>query len=336
MIHVVLDTNIYRNNPSRDNLHFKALEKLSKAGVIRLHIPYVVMREFQTQQREIYSKDLTKAMSGLSGLSRKQLDTDILDKLKTLKNELNNESENILSDAESQIAQWANNIGANLYPLCIDQANAALEAYFQGKPPLKSIKARDDIPDSFIVQSIYKLNAENNGIHVIAGDGKVRDAFSDEEHIVTYESLAGFIENDLMQDELKDIDLINNIGPIVDAIQQYENDEAEILSFISNNVGEKIVSKTFSDQSIPDDNNEATITSYDEAEDIELDFSEIGYYGNEQFGIPFSLKIVVLAYYYIFKSDYYCMDADLSGCAINEAIFDYLMTNYPVYMINTY
>ncbi len=259
-----------------------------------------------------------------------------MDKLKTLKNELNNESENILSDAESQIAQWANNIGANLYPLCIDQANAALEAYFQGKPPLKSIKARDDIPDSFIVQSIYKLNAENNGIHVIAGDGKVRDAFSDEEHIVTYESLAGFIENDLMQDELKDIDLINNIGPIVDAIQQYENDEAEILSFISNNVGEKIVSKTFSDQSIPDDNNEATITSYDEAEDIELDFSEIGYYGNEQFGIPFSLKIVVLAYYYIFKSDYYCMDADLSGCAINEAIFDYLMTNYPVYMINTY
>lgn len=76
MIHVVLDTNIYRDNPRRDNLHFKALEKLSKAGVIRLHIPYVVMREFQTQQREIYSKDLAKTTSGLHSLSKKQLDTD--------------------------------------------------------------------------------------------------------------------------------------------------------------------------------------------------------------------------------------------------------------------
>lgn len=310
LIHVVLDTNIYRNNPSRDNLHFKALEKLSKAGVIRLHIPYVVMREFQTQQREIYSKDLMKAISGLSGLSRKLLDADILDKLKALKNELDNESENILSNAENQITHWANDIEANLYPLCLDQTNAALEAYFQGSPPLKSIKAREDIPDSFIVQSIYKLNGENNGIHVVAGDGKVRDAFINEDTINTYDSLSGLIETELIQNELKDIDLIDNIGPIVEAIQQHENEESEILSFICNNIGEAIVWKTFTDQSIPDDNNEATINSYCEAEDIELDFSEIGYYGNGQFGIPFSLKIVVLATYYIFKSDFYCMDSD--------------------------
>lgn len=135
-MHVVLDTNIYRNNPSRDNLHFKALERLSKGSVLRLHIPYIVMREFQTQQREIYSKDLVKAVSGLSGLSRKQLDKGVLDKLNDLKSELEKESEDILSSAESQINNWAKNIGANIYPLCIDQTNAALEAYFQGKPPL--------------------------------------------------------------------------------------------------------------------------------------------------------------------------------------------------------
>lgn len=303
-----MDTNIYRDNPSRDNLHFKALEKLSKAGVIRLHIPYVVMREFQTQQREIYSKDLAKATSGLLSLSKKQLDTDILDKLKALKNELDNESENILSNAENQITQWANNIGANLNPLCIDQANAALEAYFQGKPPLKSIKVREDIPDSFIVQSIYKLNTENSGIHVVTGDVKVRDAFSEEENISAYNRLTDFIESDLIQDKLKDIDFISNIGPIVDAIQKYEHEEAEMLSFISNNIGEKIARKTFSDYSIPDDNHEASINSYGEAENIELDFSKIAYYGNGQFGIPFSLKIIVLANYYIFKPDYYCMD----------------------------
>ncbi|QMV13952.1 PIN domain-containing protein [Vibrio spartinae] len=310
MIHIVLDTNIYRNNPARDNLHFKALEKLSKAGLLCLHVPYVVLREFQTQQRDIYSKDLVKAISGLTGLSRKLLDEDILERLVSAKAELEGESENILSNAEDQITNWCDRIGAKLHPLCLDQASLALEAYFQGKPPLKSVKNREDIPDSFIVQSILKLHDDHNPIHVVAGDNKVREAFADEKTINTYESLSDFIEIDLIQDELKEVDLIDSIGTLVAAIQEFEDESSEIKCFLSNNIGESIVWKTFSDPSIPDDNHKATINSYDEAEDIELDFSEAGYYGNGQFGIPFKLRIVVLAHYYIFKSDYYCMDPE--------------------------
>lgn len=310
MIHIVLDTNIYRNNPARDNLHFRALEKLSKAGLLCLHVPYVVLREFQTQQRDIYYKDLGKAVSGLAGLSRRLLDEDILERLASAKAELEGESENILSNAESQITKWADSIGAKVHPLCLDQASLALEAYFQGKPPLKSVKNREDIPDSFIVQSILKLREDHNPIHVVAGDKKVEEAFVDEESINTYGSLSDFIESDLIQNELKEVDLIDNIGLLVAAVQQFETESSEIQYFLSSNIGESIVWKTFSDPSIPDDNHEATINCYGEAEDIELDFSEAGYYGNGQFGIPFSLRVTVLANYYIFKSDYYCMDPE--------------------------
>lgn len=265
------------------------------------------MREFQTQQREIYSKDLVKVVSGLSGLSRKLLDKSILDKLNDIKSEIEKEREGILSNAESQINNWFSEIGATIYPLCLEQASAALEAYFQGTPPLKSIKNREDIPDSFIVQSIYKINSETKKVHVVAGDKKVRDAFSSDNTITTYEHLSEFIETEHIQNELKDLDLIGNIDSIFDAIEQYENDNSEIMNFISTNVGESIVSKTFFDPSIPSDDNEATINGYDEAEGVELHFTEISYYGNGQFGIPFNAKIVVLADYYIFKSDYYCM-----------------------------
>lgn len=308
MIHIVLDTNIYRSNPARDNLHFRALEKLSKASSLCLHIPYVVLREFQTQQRELYSKDLEKAVSGLAGLSRKVLDEDILERLASAKAELERESENILSSAESQITKWADSIGAKVHPLCLDQANLALEAYFQGKPPLKAVKNREDIPDSFIVQSVLKLREVHNPIHMVAGDKKVKEAFANEENINTYESLSDLIESDLIQNELKEVDLIDNIDSLVAAMQRFENENSEIQCFISRNIGDSIVWETFSDPSIPDDNHEATINSYGEAEKIELDFSEAGYYGNGQFGIPFKLRISVLADYYIFKSDYYCMD----------------------------
>jgi len=310
LYHVVLDTNIYRQNPSRDNLHFKALERLSKGKIIKLHIPYIVLREFQTQQREIYSKDLDKAISGVSGLARKQLDSALLNDLNDIKEKLEDDSENILDGAESQFTDWAKDIGADIYPLCLEQTNEALEAYFQGKPPLKSVKNRNDIPDSFIVQSINKLRSEVGEVYAVVEDGKLRDAFVDDDKIKTYESLSDFIESEIIQDELKDIDLIDNIGSIVDAIEQYENDNSEIMNFIASNVGEYIVWKTFSDPSIPDDNNEATINSYGEAEDVELYFEDIAYYGDGQFGIPFDLKILVLADYYIFKSDYYCMDPE--------------------------
>ena len=311
MIHVVLDTNIYRSNPNRDSLYFKALEKLAKAGLLRLHIPYIVLREFQTQQREIYSKDLTKAVSGLSGLSKKLLDKDIAEKLSAAEVEIKGEYENILSNAENQITNWAENIGAQIQPLCLDQANLALEAYFQGKPPFKSAKTRKDIPDSFIVQSIYKLHLDVGKIHVVAGDDKIREAFSKEEAISTYKSLSDFIGSELIQNELKEVDLIDSVGPIVTAIQEFEDKSSKIQCFLSSNIGESIVWKTFSELSTPDDDNEATINSCGETKNIELNFTETGYYGNGQFGIPFKLKVTVLASYYIFKSDYHSMDPEI-------------------------
>lgn len=309
MIHVVLDTNVYRSNPSMDNLHFHAIEKLALAGELKLHIPYVVLREFQTQQREHYSKDLAKAISGLSGLTKKSLDNAIASKLVTLKNDLENDSPGILSSAEDQIVQWAKNIGAELLPLSLDQTKEALEAYFQGKPPLKSIKNREDIPDSFIFQSILELNSAYKEVHFVTGDSKILEAAKTAKMLV-HDSLATFVESQLIQDKLKDIDLIENIGPIVDALEAHEEQEGEIHSFLSRCIGEEIMWGKISDPSIPDDNHEATINSYYDPENIELDFPHARYYGNGQFGIPFTLENTVIAFYYIFKSDYYCLDPD--------------------------
>jgi hypothetical protein len=108
---------------------------------------------------------------------------------------------------------------------------------FQGTPPLKEVKNRNDIPDSFIVQSIYKLSSETKEeVHVVAGDEKVRNAFSNMDSIFTYESLSEFIESDHIQRGLKDLDLIENKGSIAKAIKQFENDNADIMTFISNHL----------------------------------------------------------------------------------------------------
>ncbi len=310
MIHVILDTNIFRNNPDRSNLNFKALEKLATANSVELHIPYVVEREFQTQQRDIYSKDIEKSLSGLAGLSRRQLSPELLEKVELIKKELENQKEPILYDAEQQLVNWCLSINAIRHPLCLEQAIDSLEAYFQGKPPLKAVKVRDDIPDSFVVRAIEKISKENGDVHVVAGDKKVQESFDENDKVTVYKSLSEFIEADLIQSELKDIDVIENLERIESAIIEFENEYGEISIAISKEIGEKILWETISDPSIPDDNNEASINSYYEPEDINLDFTDISYYGGGNFGVPFTLKILVGAIYYIFKADYYCMDHD--------------------------
>jgi rRNA-processing protein FCF1 len=326
MHHVILDTNIYRNDPSRKKLDFQALEKLAKSNRVILHIPYIVEREFQTQQSELCKKDALKAMSGLSSLSKKELSDDILKVVNDIKASLEDSVENILLDSEHQLIKWAESINANRVPLCLDQAEKAMESYFKGNPPLKIVKSREDIPDSFLLQAIEKIVEDYGDVHLVANDKKVLEAYEGHENIVTYKDLKLFIESEIIQNDLKDLNPLENIDEIEKAIVSYEEETHDIGLHISNKIGEFILWESFNDNSIPDDNNEATISSYGEVKSIEVLSNELAHYGDGKFGIPFSLKIEVYGFYYIFKADYYMMrennDFSLSVSDHNDHYFE--------------
>ncbi|MGF1684965.1 PIN domain-containing protein [Photobacterium minamisatsumaniensis] len=319
---MVIDTNIYRKNPKLDNLHFKALEKLTKAEVLKLHIPYVVQREFQTQQREFCKKEINKSISGLNSLLRRPLSESVLEDVQTLKDNLDSNYNEILESSEAYFIDWADRAGAEFIPLCEEQALKAMEAYFCGTAPLTQVKAREDIPDSFIVQAITKLSAASKDVVVIAEDGKLRKSFESSKDIHTYSQLSEFIESEKIQDELKDIDLIKNLPDIIEALAGYEDGTSEISTEISWLAGDKVCGSSFHDPSIPDDNNEAYISSFGEVDHIELDFSDVPYYGSGNFGIPFELVIDVYAYYYIFKADYYGLENPPSVSDHNDHYFE--------------
>lgn len=311
MIHVLIDTSIYRQNPKRDSLNFIAIEKLADANWLKVHIPYIVEREFQTQQREIYSKDLNNAINGLNGLARKQLSPEYSKTIQRITEELESKKELILDDAENQFTEWGKKINANRFPLCIEQANEALESYFRGKPPFKNIKSRDDIPDSFIVQSVLKIcNEVETQIHLVAHDKKLREAFNENDKIKTYQKLSDLIETSLVQQELKDLDFLDNLDEVTKSLVAFENEHQEIHNAISSEIGEALIGKNIYDNTIYDDENAAIINGYYDAKDIKIDFDDINYYGSGHIGMSFSLKILVSAYFYIFKSDYHAMPDD--------------------------
>ncbi len=316
MIHVVLDTNIYRHNPARDNLGFRALGKMAKAGLLKLHIPYIIEREFQTQQRKNYSDDLNQVVTGLNGLTRKQLSPTIAARISSLKEELERDSEVILADSENQFTNWAEDIGANRYSLSLEQAQEAFEAYFQGKPPFKQPKIRDDIPDAFIVQAVKSLLQINGKLHFIVGDKKVGEAFESNDSIIVYKKLDEFIETELVQNELKEVDMLENLEAIKQMIQDYELNEQGINEHIIKKVGDQLEGVDIYSDEAPAFDNKMTIYGWWEPDNVELDFSELTYYGNGYFGIPFMVKMKVSVTFYIYKSDYI-------GMSESSKVFDW-------------
>ncbi len=68
MIHVALDTNIYRHNPSLDSAGFKSLTYLAKRKSICIHIPYVVEHEFSTDLVHKHKLKIDSAIKSISGI----------------------------------------------------------------------------------------------------------------------------------------------------------------------------------------------------------------------------------------------------------------------------
>jgi hypothetical protein len=85
MLDILIDTNIYRKDPNQTGLPFKAIERLCKAGALRLHIPYIVLREFQTQQLEQYRKEMQAAFKGISTVLDRRLSGEVKSQLAGIK-----------------------------------------------------------------------------------------------------------------------------------------------------------------------------------------------------------------------------------------------------------
>ena len=68
--------------------------------------------------------------------------------------------------------------------------------------------------------------------------------------------------------------------------------------------------KTVEDPSIPDDNNEGMVTGVNEAANVVFDFTKVEYYGDDDFGIPFTTSVDCTLNYAVFKADYYALDED--------------------------
>ncbi|QDL53659.1 PIN domain-containing protein [Rhodoferax aquaticus] len=307
---IVIDTNIYHKDQARSKLPFLALSRLCKAGVVQLHIPYIVEREFQTHLVAGAKDKLEATQKGLEYLVQYEINVERLNSMKVLLENLLNQENAIIGNVEASFISWLDSVGAVRHSVSESSARAALEAYFLGTSPLTSPKVRADIPDAFIFQTIVELSKVSAQLFVISADGKVAQASEALKGVSVLKSLGSFIESDPIQAEVLHLDVVENLPLICAELGKYEAESNEIFYVLQKEANEKIVGRTVHSHSIPDDNHEATIQGYYDPENIELDLNNLSYFGGGEFGLPYSYTSTVTLIYYIYKADYYALRDD--------------------------
>lgn len=300
MIHIALDTNIYRKKPRLDSPEFKALVFLAKNECICLHIPFFVENEFKSHIEAEQEKRIVTVISTLNKICNFTEFGPKTIRLRDVAEELSDSRNKIVCERGNAFIKWALKINAKRYALSEEETNDALNAYFQGTPPLKKPKVRKDIPDSFIYQSLLRID-KKTPLHVVIEDNNLRDACATA-GMKCYSELTSFIESEEVKTLLQ--------GKIDSGILTAF--ESQIVDYLNNNqdllldkIEEKLLSGEYSlisGDSVPGESNEIYISGKYRPHEIILGDS-IEHYGDALFVVNFEAKVEFVYEYAVYKTD---------------------------------
>jgi len=313
MINLAIDTNIFRKNPQRDKTEFKALKKLISNGKVKLFMPYIIEKEFITQQIADCKKitnDLKKNLKSLE--SRNYTDKDYISKLLEEAKAL---EENTCDLIQEELDAWCIEFKVEKRPLNKEHLEIVIQNYFDGSDPFKNQKSRKDIPDAFIFQELKDILDENDNLTFIVHDDFFRESCK-KISIESYQSLEEFIKSSQIQYLLKEHEITRE--KFTELKEFLLQSSGYLESLLLDTYIKELEHQTITSYSIPSDDNSAEIVGLYSPENIKFDCMNTTYYGNNTIAIPVKFDIDVNASFAIFKSDYYSYDYNFSVEDLNK------------------
>lgn len=306
MIHVVIDTNIFRKSPRLDSPEFKSLATLAQKECVRIHVPYIVEREFRTHLEIEQRKVLSSAEKSISSAIKYEKKGPKTEALVEILEKLRNDADEIANERGEAFELWLTENNAEKHALTLPLAEKSLEAYFTGKPPLKEPKIRKDIPDSFIFQSISELHSTyNDELFVVVEDGALRGA-CENAGISCYKALSDFIASSEAQGCLAKRIVKDNRERLLRKVYEVANNENDQ---IISEVESLLLSDEYrmlSGGKIPGENGEIYVSLVSRPHSLELE--EVEYLGGGLFVIYFNAHVELVYEYPVYITDSFDLD----------------------------
>lgn len=190
MYNIVLDTNILH----AEGIHSRGmatLKELIDEGIVKVHLPELVVKEFSTKKISVINDAYNKAINILRSTEREARGSDesILRDIDELKNIMDDKVKMLDEKINGAVREWIRNFRINIIPLDSEFTLPVFENYFCGGGVFKTKKSREDLPDAFINLSIEKLRDEVGELMVVLKDGVFRKHLSGLDGIKVYDSL---------------------------------------------------------------------------------------------------------------------------------------------------
>jgi rRNA-processing protein FCF1 len=338
MIHVIIDTSIYRNDPKRGKGSFRALTRLCEGGKVVLYIPAYVKGEFESQQKIAVEDEIQKIITVAKSITRRSGN----EQLTKFSEEVSKAAEKILPKAgvltTEEFTRWAKKCKAIASEIKPEHAVRVMNDYFAGEVPFSSSKHRDDIPDSFIWQAVLDLANKKKHVYFISNDGQLFKAAKTLKNVTVHNTLDEFAESPEFQKAIEELTTEAVTRNIARAKRILPKSEGALKAMLESDIVGVLASRTIHDSSIPDDNAEGMIIGVGGPEDLTFDFDSVEFYGGNEIGIPFTTTVECELNYAIFKGDYFTLgDEKVKHISIserNEHYFDADET-YPIEVTGT-
>jgi len=311
-IHLFLDTSVLPRDLARIGHDLDKLGELVGAKLVKVHMPEIAVQEWRSQMIAEYMKVVKEMHSSIRSVVHHPLSAKLGHH--TALAQLATDRESIIANAETIASEacdaFLKRLDVDIVKLDGEDAAKVFNRYFAGEPPFPQAKQRNDIPDAFIYQAASRLlfTLPFAGMHALVGDGRLGKALGNLPKVPVHESVKAFLLTDLAKEAMTHLELY----------KVWSGKEKTVLAFLAKKkefAEEKITEyaineltgSSFTDDSIPVDNNEAIIGYIDDIRDIEVDWDRTDQPGPGWVIVPFQFTCDADLDLQVFRSDAFSM-----------------------------
>jgi hypothetical protein len=154
-VKVAIDTSTLRSDARLSSGPMEALTRFAETGHVEILIPFVVAGEF-TSKPSVKIESLEELHKTLKKLKH-NVPSNLHVTIAEFETRIAEEFDRLEGVAKRRFIEWRKRTGAKIVQPAADHAARVMDKYFAGTLPFGSIKARTDIPDAFIVETILDL-----------------------------------------------------------------------------------------------------------------------------------------------------------------------------------
>jgi hypothetical protein len=301
MIHVLLDTSIYRSDPPRRRAAFQTLTALCEAREITLHVPSIVKREFVSHLANKTEALLAETLVRVKKLRKAGAANDTRQMVSTAVTALEGLNGKYAEFVQESFDAWLNQTHATVHEVQPECVNDVLDRYFSGDLPFKQVKNRDDFPDAFIWQIVSDVAGQHDALIAVVADTNLREAISSIPKVEVFESLEAFIESERVQQLFAAAFAQIHADEILRA---FESDNTFMNQGLLDGINATVVDEVTLNFR---DDEESRIVDVSKIINSRFDFGQAQYYGENTFRIPFEAEGEATLDYFLLKTSYYEM-----------------------------